>query len=274
MAQPAYLETFVEGTYFIPTELSRILNNIKVLDDRCNQLSESLESSTAQLLNVPPQYQQPLEEVHVDIMLKMQTEQQMLSQLAEEKVQYAQQAYDMLEMHAIELERTIENFITDTGILDHTGPNHKRRSHTSQLLAPGGPPGGPGSGLPGSGLHLYGGQQLVAGPTQDALLPGGGFKRPPPAAMPASSVQPTVPGCILTAADINLALVGRHAELYWPDDALWYLIEIQGVDLVSRMANIMYHSGEVEDLNLAEIVADRHMSLIPLDYYARRFGAP
>ncbi|GFH22318.1 uncharacterized protein HaLaN_19767 [Haematococcus lacustris] len=140
-------------------------------------------------------------------------------------------------------------------------PNHKRRSHTSQLLAPGGPPGGPGSGLPGSGLHLYGGQQL-------------GFKRPPPAAMPASSVQPTVPGCILTAADINLALVGRHAELYWPDDALWYLIEIQGVDLVSRMANIMYHSGEVEDLNLAEIVADRHMSLIPLDYYARRFGAP
>ncbi|GFH19198.1 uncharacterized protein HaLaN_16884 [Haematococcus lacustris] len=92
--------------------------------------------------------------------------------------------------------------------------------------------------------------------------------------MPASSVQPTVPGCILTAADINLALVGRHAELYWPDDALWYLIEIQGVDLVSRMANIMYHSGEVEDLNLAEIVADRHMSLIPLDYYARRFGAP
>jgi hypothetical protein len=29
-AQPAYLENFVESTYFMPTELSRILNAIRV----------------------------------------------------------------------------------------------------------------------------------------------------------------------------------------------------------------------------------------------------
>lgn len=27
--------------------------------------------------------------------------------------------------------------------------------------------------------------------------------------------------------DIKEDLVGRHAELFWPDDNLWYLIEIQ-----------------------------------------------
>lgn len=35
------------------------------------------------------------------------------------------------------------------------------------------------------------------------------------------------PGRLLTYADLNIGLVGRHAEMYWPDDNLWYLIKIQ-----------------------------------------------
>lgn len=31
----------------------------------------------------------------------------------------------------------------------------------------------------------------------------------------------------LMLEDIGDGLVGRHAELFWPDDNLWYLIEIQ-----------------------------------------------
>lgn len=46
---------------------------------------------------------------------------------------------------------------------------------------------------------------------------------------PASScpLPAQAPGRLLTYADLNIGLVGRHAEMYWPDDNLWYLIKIQ-----------------------------------------------
>lgn len=34
-------------------------------------------------------------------------------------------------------------------------------------------------------------------------------------------------GKYLYVHDITHALKGRHAELFWPDDGMWYLIEIQ-----------------------------------------------
>ena len=55
---------------------------------------------------------------------------------------------------------------------------------------------------------------------------------------------------------------GRQAELYWPDDNLWYLVEIQNVNLRSKKATIAYTTGEVEELDLPEIIKDGHMSLI------------
>ena len=42
---------------------------------------------------------------------------------------------------------------------------------------------------------------------------------------PAMSMQ--APGRLLTHNDVGGGLIGRHAELYWPDDNLWYLIKIQ-----------------------------------------------
>jgi hypothetical protein len=74
--------------------------------------------------------------------------------------------------------------------------------------------------------------------------------------------EPQLPGRLLTAADIRADLRGRHAEMFWPDDRLWYLIEIHRVNVEDRTATIVYRTGEVEDLNLAEIARDGHMSLI------------
>ncbi|KDD72157.1 hypothetical protein H632_c3773p0, partial [Helicosporidium sp. ATCC 50920] len=74
--------------------------------------------------------------------------------------------------------------------------------------------------------------------------------------------QPQAPGRLLTAADIGPGLVGRRAELYWPDNNLWYVIEIQSVDLVSRKASIFYTTGEAEVLDLDDICKEGHLSLI------------
>lgn len=111
-----YLEQFVESCYFLPTELSRFLNMIKAIDDRCCTLSDSLNETTAELLAMPPAYQHGPSPEYNKLMQKVSSDQKMLTQLSEEKLHLAQQAYDILEMYAIDLERTIENFETDSAI--------------------------------------------------------------------------------------------------------------------------------------------------------------
>lgn len=48
-----------------------------------------------------------------------------------------------------------------------------------------------------------------------------------------------VAGRLLTYQDISSSLVGKRGELFWPDDNLWYLVEIHTVDLENRKAHIM-----------------------------------
>ena len=69
-------------------------------------------------------------------------------------------------------------------------------------------------------------------------------------------------GRLLVNRDIAEGLQGRQAELFWPDDNMWYLILIERVDLYSQTADIMYSTGETEQLNLNDIVKEGHMSLI------------
>ena len=45
-------------------------------------------------------------------------------------------------------------------------------------------------------------------------------------------------GRLLMFADISRALDGRLAELFWPDDNRWYLVEIQSVDLSQTRAQV------------------------------------
>ena len=80
----------------------------------------------------------------------------------------------------------------------------------------------------------------------------------------ASARQPGLPGRLLQLADIRSDLQGRQAEMYWPDDNMWYLIEIHRVNVAEKTATIVYRTGEVEELNLSEIANEGHMSLIDL----------
>mmetsp|Transcript_1715 Transcript_1715/g.3843 ORF Transcript_1715/g.3843 Transcript_1715/m.3843 type:complete len:239 (+) Transcript_1715:182-898(+) len=77
-----------------------------------------------------------------------------------------------------------------------------------------------------------------------------------------ASLKPLGTGRLLVEADVGPALKGRQAELFWPDDNLWYLIEIQNINVRQKHAKIMYTDGSTEELELDEIIQDGHMSLI------------
>ncbi|CAK0784877.1 hypothetical protein CVIRNUC_008082 [Coccomyxa viridis] len=83
-----------------------------------------------------------------------------------------------------------------------------------------------------------------------------------PAGMSTSAPAPQALGRLLTMEDISKDLKGRRAELWWPDDSLWYLIEIHDVDIPLKKAHITYVTGETEVLDLLDIVREGHMSLI------------
>jgi hypothetical protein len=71
-------------------------------------------------------------------------------------------------------------------------------------------------------------------------------------------------GRVLTQADISTSLVGKQAELLWPDDGRWYLIKIKAVNVAESTADIIYLTGETEaGLNLEEIAIKKEMRIIP-----------
>ena len=75
-------------------------------------------------------------------------------------------------------------------------------------------------------------------------------------------IPPQVPGQLLNQADIGPGLVGRRAEMWWPDDSQWYLIVINAVDPATNAASIMYTTGETEEnINLNEICREGHMQI-------------
>lgn len=51
-----------------------------------------------------------------------------------------------------------------------------------------------------------------------------------------ASDRPQPTGRILTPQDVTPALQGRQAELFWPDDGKWYLVQIHALDLTTRQA--------------------------------------
>lgn len=64
--------------------------------------------------------------------------------------------------------------------------------------------------------------------------------------------------------DVSPMLVGAMAELFWPDDGLWYPVRIESLDPPTRTAKIVYLPGlEEEDLNVDDIIRDGHMMLVP-----------
>mmetsp|Transcript_34682 Transcript_34682/g.90036 ORF Transcript_34682/g.90036 Transcript_34682/m.90036 type:complete len:320 (-) Transcript_34682:171-1130(-) len=117
------------------------------------------------------------------------------------------------------------------------------REAAAQAAAAGGTTPGPGKPTPAPGEYVV----------PDAIKN-----------MQPSSLKLQAPGRLLTHADISQELKGRHAELFWPDDNLWYVITIHAINPMAKSADIMYTTGETEELDLNEIVREGHMSLMQI----------
>jgi hypothetical protein len=76
-----------------------------------------------------------------------------------------------------------------------------------------------------------------------------------------ASKEPLPSGRLVTDDDVP-HLKGRSAELYWPPDRLWYLVEILTVNPKKMTANIKYTNGDEEELDLNEVIDEGHMSLL------------
>ena len=87
-----------------------------------------------------------------------------------------------------------------------------------------------------------------------------------------AAAAPLATGRLVSSADaadpaFTAALVGRRCELLWPDDGLWYLVEILEVDSNSSSgagttARARYSSGEEEVLSLQEVAEKGELSLL------------
>eukprot|EP00798_Chlamydomonas_sp_ICE-L_P013936 gene13936-19869_t len=79
----------------------------------------------------------------------------------------------------------------------------------------------------------------------------GMWRRQPGPGINESSKRRQSPGQpLLKSGDFHPGLVGRHAEVYWPDKT-WYLVEIQDVNLEFRQLSVVYAMGETEVINIA-----------------------
>lgn len=90
----------------------------------------------------------------------------------------------------------------------------------------------------------------------------GGYQRDLPPHLSHSAPKPQLQGRALRDSDISPSLEGQRAEMFWPDDNLWYLVEINSVDMHTHQAKVIYTTGETEEIDLDEIVRDKALSLI------------
>jgi hypothetical protein len=68
-----------------------------------------------------------------------------------------------------------------------------------------------------------------------------------------------------TRARARTRIPPPRAQLFWPDDGLWYRVVIVSVvqDAQAPRASINYATGEEEELELRDIIDNGHMSLLP-----------
>ena len=100
--------------------------------------------------------------------------------------------------------------------------------------------------------------------------------RGPGRAVAAKSVQPALPGTAepaplvavppLLPAGFGAPAPRRHPaprpQLYWPDDGLWYRADILQLDVRRRRAKVLYNTGDVEEMDLDEIISDSHLNIV------------
>eukprot|EP00877_Chromochloris_zofingiensis_P006372 jgi/Chrzof1/1989/Cz10g28300.t1 len=112
MSSTLYLESYVESTAALPAELQRILTTIKTLDERAQDLLDTLKRNTEAIVALPPQGSRKAKEDQElrELQRHIQNDEKMLLQFVEEKVQLAWQAQDLINMHQTQLDETLELF--------------------------------------------------------------------------------------------------------------------------------------------------------------------
>ncbi|WIA16715.1 hypothetical protein OEZ85_013370 [Tetradesmus obliquus] len=325
----SYLENYVESTLGLPSDLSRFLNMIRVLDARTAELMEAIKHTTDALCRMEPAAGSrkggPDEQEYLGLVASFKRQEALLYQFSEEKVTLAQHALELITNHQRELDATTAQFEEEVAAIPTAaadaynpfeqpysagGGRGKGKGFADQwdslepLAAPslkripvgpsagGGPMGGAGipPHIPTTKKRVREDQRVMAA----AVLAqgdefggmggfgGGGSSNPSSMAAGGDSMYPTLqfahhertlglmdsaqqpqlPGRLLQVSDIKPDLQGRQAEMFWPDDNMWYLIEIHRVNVIDKTATIVYRTGEVEELNLQEIANEGHMSLI------------
>ncbi|KAI3428684.1 hypothetical protein D9Q98_007507 [Chlorella vulgaris] len=136
--QIVYLEKYIDSTTSLPAELNRILNSIKDLDERSDDLAAQIQENVEMVLKMPPAPSaggrkagpEPLE--LTALRAQIENDQRLLIQFAEEKVQLAVQGYDLLEQHLgqadldiVHLEAELQAMgVGDTGGASMGGPDY------------------------------------------------------------------------------------------------------------------------------------------------------
>lgn len=72
---------------------------------------------------------------------------------------------------------------------------------------------------------------------------------------PANRLTPPVPSSAL------LPSLATCAQLFWPDDQLWYRAEVVSLNNRARSAKVLYATGDVETLSIDEIAAEGHLNV-------------
>eukprot|EP00192_Tetraselmis_astigmatica_P025441 CAMPEP_0117655924 /NCGR_PEP_ID=MMETSP0804-20121206/4533_1 /TAXON_ID=1074897 /ORGANISM="Tetraselmis astigmatica, Strain CCMP880" /LENGTH=280 /DNA_ID=CAMNT_0005462297 /DNA_START=44 /DNA_END=886 /DNA_ORIENTATION=+ len=277
---------------------------IKEIDEKVSTLSTQVRQDVDRCLNLVPQssWKSPNGEQYkevAELRSTIESRQQMLVQLAEEKVQLAIQSYELVDQHLSILNSNMKEFAEE-----EAQANAAENDDIAPVILPSSVEPAPMPPLPRrpSGSYMQGSkkqaekktggekrvrdrerdpelipktpkransqQQLM--PITDTLETPIASELPKPdgrqqsaiAGLKAAAPNLQALGRLLTHVDITPELRGRHAELFWPEDNLWYVITIHEVNPATKTAQIMYTTGETEELDLNEIVRDRHMSII------------
>jgi len=302
-ANVIYLESVIEYTQPFPSELQRLLALIRMLDMKSEQLKRDVEAKVLRAQQQPSLHGREAHAETKALLDEIERDHALLLSWAEERVQVALNAYELVEHYLERVDKDLNAFDDELRALEQPGledfddlpgftpreaPLSGRagkapRIETIQSAPDFGPPVSndlpvpelqrpPRTHRPVPKQHSMASMhaevpEALGGDTSMAVdppapLPQPAFINPPPPDLRQASAHLQTKGRFLEYSDVGTQLRGRRAELYWPDDGYWYLIEIQDINAASMTAHIMYMTGDTEELQLGDIIRDKHMHLI------------
>ncbi|OMJ69911.1 hypothetical protein SteCoe_32238 [Stentor coeruleus] len=105
----SYLEEFVNSIGYLPGEVCRSLELIKLLDDNAKAIIEELPILSIQYFSTLEKEQGKVIE-NADILQNIRNKQQKALSLSEEKIAISKQLLDMIDFHTIKLKQDLEAY--------------------------------------------------------------------------------------------------------------------------------------------------------------------